>query len=85
MEIKLEVPPYDPAQGIQYHWEEGFEIKVTVENGTVMLLANREGLISLANHFLNLAQVTIPIGYHLHLDEHNSLATGSADIVIEKS
>ncbi|WP_442945884.1 Imm32 family immunity protein [Ohtaekwangia sp.] len=33
-------------------------------------MANREGIISLANHLLNLAQADVPSGYHLHFNEY---------------
>lgn len=84
MEIKLKVPKYDPNTGIKYSWENGFEIEIKIENGIVTMLANKEGLFSLANHLLNLAQDEIPLGYHLHFDENNSLEEGSMDLVIQK-
>jgi len=67
-----------------YKWENGFEISVKIEGGIVKLAANREGLVSLANHLLNLTQNEVPPGYHLHFDEYNSLEDGSAELVIEK-
>jgi len=84
MEIKIEVPKYDPHTGIKYNWINGFEIEVKNQTGTVVLLANKEGLLSLANHLLNLAQDEIPSGYHLHLDENNSLAEKSLELIIQK-
>lgn len=58
---------------MKLNWENGFQIFVKVENGEVLISANQEGLISLANHLLNLAQNEVPEGVHLHLDEYNSL------------
>ena len=84
MEIKLEVPEYTLESGVKYKWEPGFEIEVKCENGVVVLIANKAGLVSLANHFLNLAQEKIPCGYHLHFDEGNSLEEGSAELIIQK-
>ena len=60
MEIKLEIPDYDSNFGIKYHWEIGFELEVKYENSTVFINANKAGLVSLANHLLNLAQDEIP-------------------------
>ena len=52
---------------------------------TFVISANREGLISLANHLLNLAQTDVPCGTHIHLDgRNNSLEDGSQSIIIEK-
>ena len=47
-------------------------------------MANKEGLISMANHLINLAQNTIPIGYHVHLDKINAFEENSNELVIEK-
>lgn len=55
-----------------------------LQNDEVVISANREGLISLANHLLNLAQTDVPCGTHIHLDENNSLEDGSQSIIIEK-
>jgi len=84
MEIKLEIPMFVDTKGIQYNWENGFEIEVIVKNGVVNILANKEGLVSLANHLLNLAQTDVPSGYHLHFDEYNSLEAGSNEMIIQK-
>lgn len=84
MEIKLEVPRYDPNSGIKYKWENDFEIEAKYHEGCIQLIANKAGLISLANHLLNLAQDDIPLGYHLHFDEYNSLKSGSTDLIIQK-
>ena len=63
-------------------WLDGFEIKAKVENGEIMVTANREGLLSLAQHLTALAD-GMP-GDHIHYDEHNSLEEGSAELIIEK-
>ena len=85
MEIKLEIPKYSSENGIKYNWTNGFEIKTKVENDAIIIKANREGLISLANHLLNLAQEEIPLGYHCHFDENNSLEKDSMQVIIQKS
>ncbi len=38
------------------NWVEGFEINVRIENGAAVISANREGLLSLANHLKSLAE-----------------------------
>lgn len=85
MEIKIEIPNYSESYGIKYNWENGFEIKVNNIDGVIKIIANKEGLKSLANHLLNLAQDEVPIGYHLHFDENNSLEDGSSELIIEKN
>lgn len=82
--IKIEVPKYNPEKGIEYNWENGFDIETNIDAGIIKITANKEGLISLANHLLNLSQDDIPLGYHLHFDEHNALEEGSIELIIEK-
>ena len=63
-------------------WVDGFEISVRVENDTVVISANREGLLSLADHLKSLAEE--PPGNHIHLDAYNSLEDGSPEMILEK-
>ena len=78
--VTLNVPNYSPDTGVALNWEGNFTIKVSDINGSVSIEANTEGLVSLANHLLNLSQSSVPIGTHLHLDEYNSLEEGSLDL-----
>ncbi len=64
------------------HWVDGFEITVEVMDGSVVLSANREGLLSLANHLTALADEQP--GSHVHLDEYSALEEGSVELIIEK-
>lgn len=80
--ITVEVPVY--RESFQFNWTEDFNISTSVAQGTIKIVLNKEGLLSMANHLLNLAQDEIPSGYHLHLDEHNSLTEGSVELIIEK-
>lgn len=70
---------------IELKWKRGFKIKVEKNNNEVLISANKEGLISLANHLLTLSQDEIIEGAHIHLDEYNSLEENSLGIVIEKT
>lgn len=65
-----------------FSWVDGFELSVKVEDGTVVISGNKEGLLSLANHFATLADQEG--NDHFHLDEHNSLVEGSAELIVEK-
>ena len=68
---------------MDFKWENGFTIAVKIEeDGAVLLSANKEGLLSLANHFMALAQE--PECEHFHLDEQNSLEDGSAELIVER-
>ena len=63
-------------------WEPDFTIRVTNDNGEVVISANREGLLSLAKQLAALADETP--GSHIHYDEHNSLEDGSAELIVVK-
>ena len=66
-----------------FHWIDGFTINVAIDGNTVVISANKEGLLSLANHLRALAEEPDK-GAHLHLDEFNSLEDGSAALIVEK-
>jgi hypothetical protein len=84
MKIQLEVPDYSVENGMEIQWEPNFTILAHIENESVNIKANSDGLISLARILLTLAQSEIPSGYHIHLDSSNSLEDGSCELVIEK-
>lgn len=84
MIIEVEVPKYSKETGIKYSWEDGFEIETSCDRQAIRIVANREGLLSLANHLLNLAQEGVPSGHHMHFDEYNSLENGSRELIIER-
>ena len=68
---------------MEVKWVEGYEIRVTIDNGAAVIKANREGLLSLATQLVMMA--TEASGTHIHYDDHNSLEEGSAEMIIEKS
>ena len=84
MKASLNIPNYSPDMGMTLKWEDGYQIKVSSESGIISIEANKEGLVSLANHLLNLAQDAVPTGMHIHLDEFNSLEEDSLELLIEK-
>ena len=63
-------------------WEDGFQIRVDIRDGEVMLSANRAGLLSLSRICADLAEESQ--GSHIHLDEYNSLEEGSAELILER-
>ena len=71
------------GNGMQLYWVNGFEIRVGIQDGSAVVSANREGLLSLANHLAGLAKE--PPGSHIHLDEHNSLEDGSAELILVRT
>jgi hypothetical protein len=82
--VTIAVPDSSPNHGLRMKWEDGFTIQARIEDGSVVVMANEEGLISLARLFLTLANPQVPSGDHWHLDEHNSLEEKSVELIIEK-
>lgn len=68
---------------MRVRWEDGFEIRTAIDGDEVVLSANREGMLSLANIFRDLAEENP--GAHIHLDECNSLEDGSCELVIVRA
>ena len=69
---------------MEVEWVEGFEIKVTIDDdGTVVIDANKEGLLSLAKQLTAMAE-NVP-GTHIHYDAYNSLEEGSTELIITKT
>ena len=65
---------------MRIRWEDGFEIHTSTREGEMVISANREGMLSLANILIDLANENP--GTHIHLNEFNSLEDGSAELVI---
>lgn len=65
---------------MRVRWEDGFEIRAAIDGDEVVLSANREGMLSLANILHDLAGESP--GAHIHLDECNSLEDGSSELII---
>ena len=63
-------------------WDDGFTIKVNVDQDTVVVSANKEGLHSLAKQLMALADSDV--GSHIHYDEYNSFESGSNEMIIQK-
>ena len=67
---------------MEINWKDGFKISVKCDGGAITLSANKEGMLSLANHLIALAGESP--GAHVHYDENNSLEENSMELIIEK-
>lgn len=67
---------------MRIEWTDGFEIRVRVDRDSVVVSANREGLLSLAKQLTALAEAAP--GSHIHYDEYNSLEDGSTELIVER-
>lgn len=72
-------------EGFRYNYEPGYTMSVTSEdNGDIILSANKEGLISIANLLIQLAEDRFSVGHHFHLNEDNGLGRGSIELTVIK-
>ncbi len=85
MKIEIEVTEYTPESWIRLNWVSGYVIESRIDGNTVVLKANKEGLTTLAQHLLTLAQENIEPGNHIHLDDSNGLEDGSCELIIERT
>jgi hypothetical protein len=83
MKHVVEIPDYSPSEGLRLRWEDGASVRASADAGEIVIRCNREGLLSLANHFLVLAQAGVPDRSHIHLDEWSGLDEGSCAVIIE--
>ena len=84
MKVFIDIPDYSKETGFLFEWEQDFKIKVEDVDGLVVISANKDGLISLARHLLNLSQDNFASGYDIHFDSYNSLEDGSKELIIQK-
>ena len=84
MKMEVEVPEYSSETGMKLVWEEGAILIANLSQEVVNLKANPEGLLSLARHLMALAQESVPVGSHIHLDSSNAFEEGSCELIVEK-
>jgi hypothetical protein len=85
MQITIDIPDYDPLKGLPSKWVGDFEIDTSSsEDGQIVIWANKDGLLSLANDLLILAQDKVPAGRHHHYEPNYGLTENSISLVICK-
>ena len=68
---------------MRIEWVGDFKIDVRLDSdNTVVISANRDGLLSLARQLTTLADSIV--GSHIHYDDYNSLEDGSIPMIIQK-
>jgi hypothetical protein len=86
VEWSVDVPEYTAAEGLRFAWDDDARIEVGSDaDGSVVIAANRAGLVTLARHLLTLAQDEVPSGSHLHLEDDTGLEGGSIALVLARS
>lgn len=68
---------------MRIEWVGDFKIDVRLDSdNTVVISANRDGLLSLARQLTTLADSFV--GSHIHYDDYDSLEDGSIPMIIQK-
>ena len=80
--IQISVPEYDDC--LEIVWENNAKVSVRDDCDSLLIEANREGLIAIARQLLMLAQEEVPEGSHLHLASYNFLEDNSAELTLSK-
>lgn len=79
---RIEIPSWGAPRSTEY----GAQIRVTVENGAVVLEANDAGLTELALEALSLAGPGVPAGTWVEIDEYGGvLAEGSMPVILSRT
>lgn len=68
MKLTIEIPEYD-GDAIDVIWHKGSSVHVCCHENVVTIKANGEGLRSLGEQLLYLAQEDVRSGCHIHLDD----------------
>ena len=85
MKLSIELPDYSPETGIDVIWDANSKIRIVCDGGEAVISANREGLLSLGQQLIYLANPDITPGCHVHLDDFfcGEALTG-CELIIEK-
>ena len=84
MKITVDIPDYD-GRSLDVVWESDSEYTISIHGDDVIILANRNGLISLAKQMLYLAYNNLPEGSHIHYDSFfTKMYNKEYELVIQK-
>ena len=85
MKLVVDIPDYD-GNAMDVIWESGSKYDIKIEDGnSVVISANKRGLISLAKQMLYMAENDLPQGSHVHYDSFFAPNNDNdLDLIIEK-
>jgi hypothetical protein len=84
MNLNVELGSYSPESGLRLVWVPGYHLGVQANADEVTITGNPEGLRSLAQHLLTLADEAVPSGAHAHFEPGSELDDNSASLVVDK-
>ena len=84
MHYRIELGTYSSEAGLQLNWVAGYCLRVDAAGDEVTISANTQGLRSLAQHLLTLADDGVPPGVHAHLEPGLELDDDSVALIVDK-
>jgi hypothetical protein len=84
MDANIELGSYSKESGLRLVWVPGYTLTVVAGADGVTVCGNSEGLRSLAQHLLTLADDVVPSGVHAHMEPGLELDDDSTSLVVEK-
>jgi hypothetical protein len=85
MHHRIELGTYSSETGLQLpNWVPGYCLRVDAAGDEVTISANAQGLRSLAQHLLTLADDGVPLGVHVHLEPGLELDDDSVALIVDK-
>ena len=81
---EIELGTYSADAGLRLNWIPGYYLRVDAAGGEVTITANVQGLRSLAQHLLTLADDGVPPGVHAHLEPGLELDDDAVALIVDK-
>lgn len=82
--MDIELGSYSVEHGLSLRWVPGFLISATATSHDITISGNAEGLRSLAQHLLTLAEEDVPGGAHVHFEPGLELELDSVPLILNK-
>ena len=82
--MDLELGTYSREEGLRLVWRPGYVLRASASGDAILISGNAEGLRSLAQHLLTLAEEHVPAGVHAHMDPDYELEDDSRPMIVEK-
>ena len=84
MRLVIDIPDYD-GNSLDVIWEADSKYEISVQKNSVVISANKDGLISLAKQMLYMANNDLLAGSHVHYDSFfTKMSDECIELVIEK-
>jgi hypothetical protein len=84
MQLDIDLGSYSREDGLRLTWVPGYSLRVVTTGDGVVISGNEQGLRSLAQHLLTLADGQVPTGAHAHVEPGLELDDDSVALILEK-